>query len=262
VIAYRDNGYVCVDSTSGGAFTDPSLRGIWMLDVATNSRRRLAPDGFTPSWSPDGTQIAFEYGKRIFTTPADTLIASSIATVPQVQYPRWSPDGQSISYSSGLGPAGSIWIARLDGSAHRLLRRNAFLADWYPSGTSIICSGWLDSIGGKGGILSVDVSTGLARLLYSSAPDVLVWPRVSPDGATVVFIQDGQLGRMNADGSNASPLTGLIGNSFSWSPDGSRIVFTRWDGATNSATEGVLWLDSLATSGQRQLTYHWSTQCP
>ena len=50
----------------------------------------------------------------------------------------------------------------------------------------------------------------------------------SPDGSRIAFSRGGRLFRMNADGTGEIPLTtGIDDRDPYWSPDGSRIVFTR-----------------------------------
>jgi TolB protein len=98
----------------------------------------------SPSWSPDGKQIAFESGMGGYSagsivivnadgsnarrfTPGDLLVFS----------PTWSPDGQWLAYASGTSTTLSIFLMRPDFSDIRRITSpsgsGAYPA-WRPSG--------------------------------------------------------------------------------------------------------------------------------
>ena len=63
-----------------------------------------APASFAvgPSWSPDGTQIAFGGGGGIYVIPADHAEAPRLLIAGYgLHTPRWSPDGSKLAYVSG-----------------------------------------------------------------------------------------------------------------------------------------------------------------
>jgi Tol biopolymer transport system component len=74
--------------------------------------QRLLPDDqdaeTDPTWSPDGSKVAFSTNPEVFTNPKPVLrildVASSKVTTIQgsegLFSPRWSPDGHSISAST------------------------------------------------------------------------------------------------------------------------------------------------------------------
>ena len=79
-----------------------------------------------PSWSPDGTKIAFSSTRtgvaQIFTmTPIGTDV-TNISNDPngQDRFPTFSPDGSKIAFqrtpTSGLNPVGKIWTMNANGS--------------------------------------------------------------------------------------------------------------------------------------------------
>ena len=60
---------------------------------------------------------------------------------------------------------------------------------------------------------------------------------------------------MDADGSNLKQLTQKGGTSPAWSPDGSQIVYTRYNFAEFSEESGHLWIMDSNGENKRQLTF-------
>lgn len=100
----------------------PPKRDIWLLDAASGNSRRLSYLSTAsirhPSWSPDGTEIAF-----VVRGGHDILKAISVTdgTIREIgtyriaahgekhfESPEWSPDGSAFVVSSGLNPHGVI----------------------------------------------------------------------------------------------------------------------------------------------------------
>jgi Tol biopolymer transport system component len=71
--------------------------------------------------------------------------------------------------------------------------------------------------------------TGLRQLTHVGKGHAASSPEFSPDGSRIVFIIDGQIWVMNANGSAQHQLTrqpGFVNQQPSWSPDGRKIVFS------------------------------------
>ena len=190
-----------------------------------------SPEDRNPSWSPDGSQIAFESGRDnqmmtyvnhdIYVMAADgTNVKRLTDDGADEGTPRWSPNGESIAY------------VKME----------------YFSDQALIESPTWDIY-----VMNVD---GTDQIQLTTDPASELEPSWSPDGAKIAFISDrnGQnfdIYVMNADGSNVTQLTDDSANEFGpvWSPDGKQIVF-------NSDRNGNVQLFVLSIDGSNliQLT--------
>lgn len=93
--------------------------------------------------------------------------------------------------------------------------------------------------GGAGALLNVPVDVGVAADVAGSGSIVFASDR---NGDSQVFV-------MNADGAGLRQLTENGGDYPSWSPDGARIVFMRWDG-----TDWEVFVMNADGANQQQLT--------
>lgn len=143
-----------------------------VLDLANNSLKRLADFAYpevldtAPTWSPDGTTIAFAIQHRDPT--GSTLDGTVVATVPAaggdvhrltdpaafMSHPDWRPDGTELVMNSyDLGNIGStpnasnLYAIKPDGSGLRQVTRSSVdglmrigTPDWDPDGSRIVVS--------------------------------------------------------------------------------------------------------------------------
>jgi Tol biopolymer transport system component len=219
-----------------------------------------------PSWSPDGSKVAFDDGStiairdwtsergHIYIVNADGTGLTQATSGEGAEFtPAWSPDGTHIALTA-TGQAGSapgIFILDLATGAMRPVTANPYAGyldkepDYSPDGTQIVFVRDRELVEAGASrdrealfVVNVDGS-GLRQLTpWATGAGTPSW---SPDGSTVVFRRgivgpppDGpsQIFVVGADGRGMRQLTfGSKAASFwpSWSPDGSRIIFTRWD---------------------------------
>jgi Tol biopolymer transport system component len=102
------------DPTSEGVanFSPCGPIRIYLLDLETGGLTNLTPDqdATDPSWSPDGTRIAFASNKDgnfdIYSMASDgTDVQQLTRTTAHEAEPAWSPDGKTIAYASGYARA-------------------------------------------------------------------------------------------------------------------------------------------------------------
>ena len=100
-------------------------------------------DDYDPSFSPDGTQIAFRserQGGGIYIVPV--LGGEARELVPQGHRPHFSPDGRSLMYWTG-GSDPHPFVVPVSGGMPTRIGPNAYLAGavWSPDGKQILLYG-------------------------------------------------------------------------------------------------------------------------
>ncbi|MGB1377618.1 MAG: TolB family protein, partial [Miltoncostaeaceae bacterium] len=101
------------------------------MNADGSSPRMLSKSGVNPSWSPDGTRIAFTDGVSggslldtdVFVIRPDGQGRANLTNDPKgkEQYPTWSPDGSRIAYSTDVTGRDQIRIMNADGSGQSVV---------------------------------------------------------------------------------------------------------------------------------------------
>jgi Tol biopolymer transport system component len=165
--------------------------GIALTDASFGQVHQLTHDGgFDPSWSPDGSSIAYRLlladdDGEIWVVDVATGDAHDLVNDPVSSDwgPDWSPDGGRIAYSSNRGVGGiSVFVMDADGSAqHAVSPGHGEYPAWAPDGQSIAYAGgpYYDiRIVNADGTNDREVTTGPAYDMY---------PAWSPDGEWIAY---------------------------------------------------------------------------
>ena len=216
-IAFSDEDFV---QTSAGI---EHRAHIWVIDADGSNLTQLTSGPYedeSPSWSPDGTKIAFhrlESGdpatgsgdsgryivtmtsdgkrlKRIYGKLAEAARANRVVWSWESE-PAWSPDGKQIALKFGH----SLAIANVDASSFRDdfrvffdigVRFSGSRISWSPDGTKIVISRHLIAPSGHfsedTSIAIVDVASGVATDITPRGEDHTN-PHWSPDGKRIVY---------------------------------------------------------------------------
>ena len=162
-----------------------------------------------------------------------------------IRFPTWSPDGSQLAYADVAEVGhGSIWITDDAGNAETLcedwcpLFRYASLA-WSPDGATVATVA--DTPGGDGHparVVLFDVETHNFRFLNEGSFGLQHDPAWSPDSQHIVYASndiDGfNLWRANVETGAAEQITFVTGDARNpaFSLDGEQVAFTSWENNT------------------------------
>src|SRR6185436_2449802 len=97
------------------------LGTLWTMPAAGGTATPItdiAMDARQPSWSPDGTRLAFQAYRsstwQIWTVKADGTDLRPVTSGPyDDREPAWSPDGRQIAFSSDRSGSYDVWLLTL-----------------------------------------------------------------------------------------------------------------------------------------------------
>jgi len=200
--------------------------GIYFADLATGRKHALIVDGFhngTPSFSPDGNQIAFGRSLggnwEIFVCDRDGSNLRRLTHSPRIDTnPSWSPTGRELAFTSSRSGKPHIYLMDAEGAN---LRRTSFEgdyndgADWNPEGTHLV---YASRRQGRFQLALTDLVT-LETKVLTSGSDSYETPSFSPDGRKIAFssnlngrpqihvldLRSGDIVRLTSQGRNWAP---------------------------------------------------------
>lgn len=231
---------------------------VWICGIDGSQPRSLMPLGEHATgarWSPDGAQIAYAAARA----DGYVLLALPVAqpdTVREVTRHAqeigdlaWAPDGERIAYTTLYDPENPDEQPLLPGAAPRV--RVARRLDYKQDGRGFLGDA-------RTHVFVVDVASGARRRLTTALVDHYA-PQWSPDGRwlslhgpagpgsgtqlTVIEVNSGQTKPVSPDG---CPV-----QQWSWSPDGTRIVYAG-DPERTFQPEFFLW--NVASETTRRLS--------
>jgi Tol biopolymer transport system component len=206
---------------------------VWMANADGSDAHRVTdgPQDFSPTWSPDGTAIAFVRGGqssyRIATVAPDgsDLRLLTPGSPEADTEPAWSPDGRTIAFvrvDPAVKSAASLWLVRSDGSDARQI---------------VPAPGFIGIVGSAGGPLSW--SRDGRRIAFEERERI---PAPCPKVGICLATPHREVYVVDAHGSIphpfVTPLTEPVPGSpgveqfpgpdrfgASWAPDGRRVAF-------------------------------------
>ena len=249
---------VCVDAQARIAFSSnrDGDAEIYVMDADGGNQQNLTnnrAEDVSPSWSPDGKQIAFMSRRdghvidgfptsEIYLMDADGGNPQNLTNDRNDDwYPSWSPDGKQIAFASRRDGNYEIYVMDADGSNPQNLTNNPLNdrgPSWSPDGKQIAFASRRDGhfeneLAITYEIYVMDADGGNQQRLTENRKND--WePSWSPDGKRIAFqsdrkgdLQNFEIYVMDADGGNPQRLTEnrVHDKEPSWSPDGERIAF-------------------------------------
>jgi Tol biopolymer transport system component len=227
-----------------------------------------------PRWSPSGLQIVFVSDRsgspEIYTMNADGSNVVRKTFSGNCQEPAWSPDGSKITYSTFNDGSQNIWMVSATGGSPSLLLAKPGIEGqsfWSPDGTQIAVSSDFFAYDFVYDIFLVNADGTNFHALTGNIFDNYdyLFPARSPSGNKIAVTirqtigvnqYNTQIGVMNPDGSNLTPLIGGVApfTDISWSDDGSRILYTSLTGSRKD----ISWVALNGLSSATIVTNGWN----
>jgi TolB protein len=196
--------------------------------------RPMAQDG-SPSWSPDGAEVAFASARGGARTI--TLMNADGTNVRQLPAndradegaPAFSPDGQSIAYDADVNGNRDVFVMSATGVRRTRLTNHPARDEspaWSPDGKTIAFVSDRDATPNADIYLMQADGTRVERVTTRGTAGA---PQFSPDGAHLAFHADRNIFVIDLAGRRVRQLTtdaaGGDGVFPTWAPGGGRIAF-------------------------------------
>ncbi|HID86386.1 MAG TPA: hypothetical protein EYP55_03285, partial [Anaerolineae bacterium] len=219
----------------------PMPHDIWVMDADGSNPIPLTQTGpgqtvlrGVPSWSPDGTRLAFNEHGRLVVMKADGTERrvlserAALTGAPAATEVHWSPTGEQILYAVESGAdLPSLALMDVTTGQERPVDKDLVVSyGWLPDGQRVWYTSWADL-----GLWVVDLVTGERRRILEDATQVfsLAW---SPDGALLAYVMNGELWMTPSSGEPFQQRVTVLADptgegpyDLVWSPDGDYLLY-------------------------------------
>jgi Tol biopolymer transport system component len=248
--------------------------GIFVMGRTGEAARRVTRMGFNPSWSPDGTQLAFatdnielypQYGGELWTVTVNTGETRRLLD-QNAALPSWSPHNHRIAFTRYRGtPAkGGVWTMPVKGGTATPATSDAarnWNPIWSPDGKYLY---FVSDRSGSMNLWRVPIDEGSGKALGEPEPITtpaayLAHPNLSADGKRIAYTSvliTANIQQLTLDTSIAvkGDPAWVTSGSRLWSspdpsPDGEWVVFY-----SLTQPEGQLYVSHPDGTGLRQVT--------
>jgi Tol biopolymer transport system component len=273
----RRRSALLVVAWDGGVY-DPRSRDLplWMVPLPAGSPTRLAVNGISARWSPDGESIAYVRGSDNFAQKSPSLfVARTDGSRSQpLSAPgdstfwgaTWSADGRLLLVSLVDRATGDSWVAEMPSDGSRPPRRLArtVAATWSPDRRYLLGHMGGDAIGARTPVERrrvdlfaqrqwrwSDLWREPAAVPLSFGPMSLFFPVVTPDGRSILaggsLLRTEPLRFSRTTGQFERLPGGITGGFVDYSPDAAWVAWV-------DATDRTLWRARRDGSDRLQLT--------
>jgi Tol biopolymer transport system component len=255
---------------------------IFIMDRDSNNLQQVTHNSVGdrhPSWSPDGSQIAFTREGRgvypdIFVISDDGSSEYSLVDHHASDiWPAWSPTGEWIAFQTNRDGNWEIYLIKPDGSKLRQLTTHSAddqMPAWSLDGTRVYFQSnrgdmlQIYSVNTEGGQEKHHVASGFNYQCPrpSSVDNRLAFQSSDQDGNPEMYIEvDGHIWRVTDVGSEEKTPV--------WSPDGQMIAFVsarngkfdiyfvEQDKVLSIGPSGAIWRDLVVGSGNNEDPAWW-----
>lgn len=255
-------------ASAGDLIFNSNLTGnyeIYTINVDGTDRYRITDtpnfDEWGPTWSPDGTQIAYatnEYGNwHIALLDAATLTTrQGTFGAANEENPAFSPDGKMLAFEANRGGDLNIYLLNIDTGALMQLTTDPVMdiePHWWPDGSQVIYSSLMP--GEDLNIMRVATAdAGRGALVYGT-PNLDGFASISPDERYILFHgfreNNWDIYRYDRRTNAEQRLTSHAGKDYlpEWSPDGTMIAWV-----SDRDGDNEIFVMNADGSSQRQVT--------